>query len=145
MRKNLCWRSVAFSALAVLLAMGCTSIPRSSERTRASKTSRAELKAREQFHVIELNSDGLLYDLRPRHGHALITRQEAVTNYLAETIWAGFKASPKTNILVFVHGGMNDRDIGLKHYLDDYEATQTNYYPVFVVWPSGWGGTYLEH
>jgi pimeloyl-ACP methyl ester carboxylesterase len=136
---------LACSALAVSVAMGCTTIPRSSDHKGKSKTSRAELQAREQFHVIELNPDGLLYDLRPHHGHALIRGQKDVTNYLAETIWAGFKASPKTNILVFVHGGMNDRDVGLKHYLDDYEAAQTNYYPVFVVWPSGWGSTYVEH
>jgi len=95
--------------------------------------------------VIELNPDGLLYDLRPRHGHKLLREQEAVTNYLAETIWTGFKDNDKTNILVFVHGGMNDRDIGLKHYLDDYPFTKTNYYPIFVVWPSGWGSTYVEH
>ncbi len=144
MRKNLCWCSVLCIVPAIFLAMGCKSIPRSSDRTKIN-TSSGDLKAQEQFHVIELNPDGLLYDLRPRHGHALLSQQGAVTNYLAETIWAGFNASGKTNVLVFVHGGMNDRDIGLKHYLDDYEATQTNYYPVFVVWPSGWGGTYVEH
>lgn len=144
MRKNLCWWSGLCIVPAIFLAMGCTSIPRSSDRTKV-KTSPADLKAKEQFHVIELNPDGLLYDLRPRHGHVLLSQQGAVTNYLAETIWAGFNASGKTNVLVFVHGGMNDRDVGLKHYLDDYEATQTNYYPVFVVWPSGWGSTYVEH
>ena len=135
----------AVSALLLCLATGCSSLPRSSQRDRPKKTSRAELKAKERFHVIELNPDGLLYDLRPRHGHKLLREQEAVTNYLAETIWTGFKDNDKTNILVFVHGGMNDRDIGLKHYLDDYPFTKTNYYPIFVVWPSGWGSTYVEH
>jgi hypothetical protein len=144
MRINLRLHSGVVGALALCL-VGCNSMPRSSQREKVNKTTRAELQAIEQFHVIELNSDGLLYDLRPRHGHALLRDQQSVTNYLAETIWAGFKESGKTNILVFVHGGMNDRDIGLKHYLEDYAFTKTNYYPVFVVWPTGWGSTYVEH
>lgn len=144
MRKNL-WSIAVFSALVAIVGIGCASMPRSSQREGVNKTSRAELQAKEQFHVIELNSDGLLYDLRPKHGHRLLRGQEAVTNYLADTIWAGFKESDKTNILVFVHGGMNDRDVGLKHYLDDYAFTKTNYYPIFVVWPTGWGSTYIEH
>jgi hypothetical protein len=144
MRKNLSVQIAAVSALVLCFATGCGSLPRSS-RPEATKTSRAELQSKEQFHVIELNSDGMLYDLRPQHGHRLLRGQEAVTNYLAETIWAGFKDSDRTNILVFVHGGLNDRDVGLKHYLDDYAFTKTNYYPIFVVWPTGWGSTYVEH
>src|SRR5690242_12056112 len=107
MRMNLWLQIAALGALLLYLTTGCSSFPRSSQRTGANKTSRAELKAKEQFHVIELNPDGLLYDLRPRNAHNLLREQDTVTNYLAETIWAGFKESDKTNILVFVHGGMN--------------------------------------
>src|SRR5215470_10530615 len=107
MRKNLSVQIAAVSAFALCFATGCGSLPRSS-RPEATKTSRAELQSKEQFHVIELNPDGMLYDLRPQHGHRLLRGQEAVTNYLAETIWAGFKDSDRTNILVFVHGGLND-------------------------------------
>src|SRR5260370_2320102 len=145
MRKNQSVQIAAVSAFALCFATGCSSLPRSSQREKSKKTSRAELQAKEQFHVIDLNSDGMLYDLRPQHGHRLLRGQEAVTNYLAETIWAGFKESDNTNILVFVHGGFNDRDVGLKHYLADYAVTKTNYYPIFVVWPTGWGSTYVEH
>src|SRR5437867_11242575 len=91
------------------LTSGCSSLPRC-EASRREKTPRAYVRAVESHHVIELNANGLLYDLRPQAGHNLITDQTAVTNYLAQTIWAGFKQSGKTNLLVFVHGGMNDRD-----------------------------------
>jgi len=138
------------SLLGILLALlflgsGCHSLPRCNQASRG-KTPREQVRALEPQHVIEVNANGLLYDLRPRARHKLITEQTEVTNYLAQTIWAGFKQSGKSNLLVFIHGGLNYRDQGLQHYLDHSEdILSRNYYPVFVVWPSGWGDTYLEH
>src|SRR5207245_2452294 len=129
-----------------LLTCGCTtSLPKCNEAAR-EKTSHSRVKALESHHVIELNANGLMYDLRTNARHRLITDDTEVTNYLTETIFSGFKQSGKSNLLVFVHGGMNDRDQGLQHYLDNYEdILRKNYYPVFIVWPSGWGSTYVEH
>jgi len=95
------------------------------------KTPRAKVKALESQHVIEVNANGLLYDLRSGQGRRLITDAIGVTNYLQQTIWAGFKNSGRTNLLVFIHGGLNDRDQGLQHYLDHYqEILNKNDYPV---------------
>ena len=140
-------RSSLWSAasLLVLFTAGCHSLPRCHEAVQ-EKTPRATVKALESQHVIELNANGLLYDLRSGQGRRLITDAIGVTNYLQQTIWAGFKKSGRTNLLVFIHGGLNDRDQGLQHYLDHYqEILNKNDYPVYVVWPTGWRDTYLEH
>src|SRR5207249_1938078 len=133
------------ASLFALVTTGCHSLPRCHEAVQ-EKTPRAKVKALESQHVIEVNANGLLYDLRPGQGHRLITDATGVTNYLQQTIWAGFKQSGRTNLLVFIHGGLNDRDQGLQHYLDHYqEILNKNDYPVYVVWPTGWRDTYLEH
>jgi hypothetical protein len=105
-----------------------------------------DVKAHEPEHVIELNGNGLIYDLRPGKGHDLITDEGKVSEYLSDTVWGAFQQSHATNLLLFVHGGLNDRDQGLQHYLDNSEQIdQRGYYPVFIVWPSGWPDTYVEH
>src|SRR5690348_3664789 len=146
MRKNLYWRLALLAGLAAFLAMGCESLPSCPEKKATQKTTRVNLKANEPLHVIELDGNGTLYDLQPTNAHRKLSGANAVTNYLGDTIWKGFEASGKTNILVFIHGGMNSRDIGLKHYLDHFkEIDEMGFYPVFVVWPSGPGTTYVEH
>src|SRR5258708_566928 len=129
----------------VILATGCRSLPRCPE-TIGPKLSSSALDALAPEHVIELNADGLLYDLRPNQHHHLLKTEADVTNYLAVTLGAGFNQSGLTQMMVFVHGGMNSHDMGYQHFRDDYQSVlATNYYPVFVVWPSGWPGTYKEH
>src|SRR2546430_11852657 len=135
----------ALLLLGLALPSGCNSLPRCAEAP-LEKTPRSYVKAIESQHVLELNPNGLLYDLRPQQEHKLITGETEVASYLQETIWAGFKQSGKTNLLLFIHGGLNDRDLGLQHYLDNYQGIfDRNYYPVFIVWPSGWRAPYLEH
>ncbi len=98
------------------------------------------------YHVIELNADGFLYDLRSGKPKVVITDGRAVQDYLEQTVFKGFRESGKTRMLVFVHGGLNNQQQGMSHFWDDYENILSgNYYPVFVVWPSGWGSTYFEH
>lgn len=146
MRKNLCWQAAALAGVALFLATGCESLPHCPETNAGRKTSKVDLEAEEPFHVIELDGNGMMYDLRPTSGHAKLPGPAAVTNYLTTNIWEHFKSSGKTNILVFVHGGMNSRDVGLKHYLEGYKKIdEKDYYPVFVVWPSGPWTTYVEH
>jgi pimeloyl-ACP methyl ester carboxylesterase len=140
MRKNL-WRVAAIVAFAVLLATGCKSLPRCPKTKPKQKT---DLKKNQPFNVIELDADGKMYDLWPTNAHRQLPGAGGVTNYLSKTIWQGFKDSGKTNLLIFVHGGMNSRDVGLQHYLDDFKQID-GYYPVFVVWPSGPLSTYKEH
>ena len=64
--------------LLVLFATGCHSLPRCHEAVQ-EKTPRATVKALESQHVIEVNANGLLYDLRPGQGHRLITDATGVT------------------------------------------------------------------
>jgi len=144
MRKNLWLQVAAVGALALCLATGCGSLPRCPESKARRETTRIDLKTNEPLNVIELDADGTMYDLRPTHAHSQLPGSGGVTNYLADTIWKGFRDSGKTNLLIFVHGGMNSRDVGLKHYLDDFKQID-GYYPVFVVWPSGPWSTYVEH
>jgi hypothetical protein len=141
---NLMARIAAVCALALCVATGCKSLPRCPETKPKQKTGRINLKANEPFNVIELDGNGLMYDLQPTNSHRRLRRSQGVTNYLSDTIWKGFRNSGKTNLMIFVHGGMNSRDVGLQHYLDDFKQID-GYYPVFVVWPSGPWSTYVEH
>jgi pimeloyl-ACP methyl ester carboxylesterase len=137
--------SLTAAAQLLLLTSGCHSLPHCTTPFEQKQSSDA-VKALEPQHVIEVNANGLLYDLRKGKGHRLITDANEVTNYLQQTILSSFKQSGRTNLLIFIHGGLNDRDQGLKHYLDNYqEILRRNYYPVYIVWPSGWRDTYLEH
>lgn len=146
MRKNLSWCLLALAGLVAFLATGCESLPHCPAKEALQKTTPINLRTNEPLHVIELDGNGMLYDLQPTNGHRKLPGARAVTNYLTQTIWQGFQQSGKTNILVFIHGGMNGRDEGLKHYLNNFkEIDQMGYYPVFVVWPSGPWTTYVEH
>src|SRR4051794_31054575 len=110
MRKNL-WRVGAVLGIAFLLATGCKSLPRCPATKPKQQTGPIDLKTNEALNVIELDGDGTMYDLRPTHGHTQLPGSGGVTNYLADTIWKGFRESGKTNLLIFVHGGMNSRDV----------------------------------
>ncbi len=97
-------------------------------------------------HVLEVNSQGFLYNLRATNHPGVITNREDLIDYLRTNVLAGFQQSQKTKLMVFVHGGLNDRKEGMDHFWKDYgEVLRGEYYPVFVVWPSGWKATYLEH
>jgi hypothetical protein len=98
-------------------------------------------------HVLEVNSQGFLYDLRStNHLPRVIKTREDLTDYLKTNVFAGFQQSGKKKLMLFVHGGLNDRKEGMEHFWRDYEdVLRGEYYPVFVVWPSGWKVTYLEH
>jgi pimeloyl-ACP methyl ester carboxylesterase len=96
-------------------------------------------------HVIEVNPEGFLVDLRPQANGRVIKTPEELSYYLQSTIFEGLRKSRMSRVLLFVHGGLNDRKEGLAHFTDDYGQIQGDYYPVFVVWPSGLKGTYLEH
>jgi len=143
--KELLRMAINLAPVFFLITTGCRSLPRCAERSGA-KTARSVIKAIESQHVIEVNADGLLYDLEPHHKRRLLRDRSEVRSYLVTNIWGGFTNSGKTNMLIFVHGGLNDRDQGLQHFRDDSPRIgDNNYYPVFVVWPSGWRDTYLEH
>ncbi len=97
-------------------------------------------------HVIELNADGILLDLRPGQKRRPLAIRNEASGYLQTNIFGGFEKSGKKKLLLFVHGGLNDRKQGMAHFWDDYgNILQGEYYPVFVVWPSGWSATYFEH
>jgi pimeloyl-ACP methyl ester carboxylesterase len=97
-------------------------------------------------HVIEVSNEGFLFDLRPGQHHHPITTGGELDQYLQSTLLKAFLASGKEKLLLFVHGGLNDRKQGMAHFWDSYaEVMRGDYYPVFVVWPSGWASTYTEH
>jgi hypothetical protein len=131
-------------AAGLLFFMGCRSLPHCSPSTASGKTlsKNPELLSR---HVIELNASGFLVDQHSEHLRA-ITNQQGLAEYLQTNIFDAFEKSGKKKLLLFVHGGLNDRKEGMAHFWSDYsEVLAGEYYPVFVVWPSGWKGTYMEH
>jgi len=130
---------------AMLLTLGCKSLPRcESASGTAKKPGRdSSLPCR---HVLEVNSVGFLLDLRPHSKGGAITNFHTLTNYLETTVFDGFRKSGKQKMLLFVHGGLNDRKDGMDHFWSDYDnVLRGDYYPVFVVWPSSWNSTYAEH
>jgi hypothetical protein len=98
-------------------------------------------------HVLEVDSQGFLFNLRSTdRTRQVIKTREDLTDYLKTNVFAGFQASGKKKLMLFVHGGLNDRKEGMEHFWRDYgEVLRGEYYPVFVVWPSGWKATYVEH
>ena len=147
------WMCTARSRFVQMISLGiavlsgsCSSLP-SCHPTVGEPGRGAKSPELVSYHVIELNADGFLYDLRSGKPKVVITDGRAVQDYLEQTVFKGFRESGKTRILlVFVHGGLNNQQQGMSHFWDDYEnILPWNYYPVFVVWPSGWGSTYFEH
>src|SRR5260221_3675813 len=138
--------SIGFLALMTLvLGAGCRSLPHSAPPNHSGAERMHDPKLLSQ-HVIEVNGEGFLLDQRSGKGRAVITDPEESERYLLETVLDGFQRSGKKKILLFVHGGLNDRRMGMAHFWADYEnILKGEYCPVFVVWPSGWGSTYLEH
>jgi pimeloyl-ACP methyl ester carboxylesterase len=135
-----------FALITSLLGFGCTSVRHCDEPehpVRGPKPSPA-LKTN---YVLEVNNQGFLLDLRPGKKRHPITSREGLADYLRTNVFAGFAHSRKSKILLFVHGGLNDRSTGMSHFWNDYEdiMRQSDYYPIFVVWPSGWTSTYFEH
>jgi pimeloyl-ACP methyl ester carboxylesterase len=95
-------------------------------------------------HVLSVNANGFLENLR--EDGQIIKKPDELKSYLEQTVWQGFKKSHKQKILIFVHGGLNAKAQGMAHFYTNYqEILDGDYYPVFIVWPSGFGETYAEH
>jgi len=59
----------------------------------------------------------------------------------------GIRASKKKKILIFVHGGLNSLDEGIKKAdsINAIAADKDQPYPIFVNWDSDFSSTYWEH
>ena len=68
------------------------------------------------------------------------------SNHIAEII-QGIKESGKTNILIFVHGGMNPLPEAMQRAATQSMIidTSTDYYPIFVNWNSSMWSSYFEN
>ena len=129
----------------LLLGPGCRTLPHCASMSSEKKpVVDPVLLSR---HVLELDSQGFLFDLRStNHPSRVLKNREDLTEYLRTNVFAGFQQSGKKKLMLFVHGGLNDRKEGMEHFWRDYkEVLRGEYYPVFVVWPSGWKATYVEH
>jgi len=135
----------AFGLGCLFFTVGCQSLPHCPpENPEASKAAPSPNLTNQ--HVLELSAEGFLYDLRPGHRHRLITNRFELSDYLEATVLGAMARTNKQKLLLFVHGGLNDRKEGMNHFWANYEEIlRGEYYPVFVVWPSGWKETYREH
>jgi hypothetical protein len=126
--------------IGVALVSGCASM----RQCPVTPGSAAPAPTVKSDHVIELNADGFLVNLTNRQ-HQVIRKQQQAEEYLNATIFAGLQRSGRTNILLFVHGGMNTRKMGMEHFKSFAQAYTGDNYPIFVVWPSDALSTYAEH
>jgi hypothetical protein len=102
----------------LILAMGCRSLPHC-DSTAAKAPPGTNVLSR---HVIEVTSEGFLVDLASRKKGEVIKDRRALTRYLQTNILDGFKESGKRHILLFVHGGLTDRGIGMRHFSRNYQT-----------------------
>jgi hypothetical protein len=98
-------------------------------------------------HILLLDEKGQLHD--PGGDHAPLTQQRRaayISNMLAE-IRGQLTSGKKKRLLIFVHGGMNSWGDVLGRYDEAWQHSFTNSdaYPLMVVWPSSISATYLEH
>jgi hypothetical protein len=105
------------------------------------------------YHIIRANRDGLAIDPlsekpyeRPeqfaRHVNEVLSRAEQFAQQKCQT------NAVTVRLLVHVHGGLNGfEDTRKRMELVPLIMNETNdwYYPVFIVWPSGFFETYGEH
>jgi hypothetical protein len=138
--------SVSLALLIVACVLtGCQSLPTetSTSQSKAWSKSKSETNIEHKY-IVEVNSDGFLLD--QNNGRKALKSYAQVREYLETNIFDTFRNSGKTNILVFVHGGLNDQKQSTAYFKSDYEKIlKGNYYPIFIQWPSGWWDTYWEH
>jgi predicted esterase len=104
-------------------------------------------------HVIRANRDGLAIHPVTERVFPSAESVDAYTDHIfAEAEKFGRSRSgtnpPTVRLLVHVHGGLNAYyDARKRMELAPLMMAETNdwYYPVFIVWPSGFLGTYGEH
>jgi pimeloyl-ACP methyl ester carboxylesterase len=144
LRCVLSWRPVLL--LLVFIAAGCQSLRHCDPAPSVKRKGPPDPNLL-SYHVIQVNADGFLLDLRPGAKAQPITDPPQVEAYLQGSLFKGFRESGKSKVLLFVHGGMNAQKQGMQHFWSDYEHIRdaSDYYPVFVVWPSGFASTYFEH
>src|SRR5258705_4518976 len=134
MESQRCLRIAHLLAVVSLLLTGCQSLPPCASIKANGRKPKLDPELLSQ-HVIEVNADGFLLDLRPRRKPRAIQSRQQLKAYLEDTIFAAFEKSGKQKLLLFIHGGLNDREEGMAHFWSNYEQIlQGEYYPEFVVW-----------
>ena len=64
-----------------------------------------------------------------------------------DDIVQALKAQDRRKILIFVHGGLNQRKKALRRaaQLEELIRTESDYYPLFIVWRSSLRSSYVDH
>ncbi len=112
-------------------------------------------------HVVNIGRDGEHYQLPDNDLQKISSRpikHEIIDSSEFDLIFTGIDSflhepvnpcqQPATNkqILVFVHGGLNNRETSLKRAIADTQAMQCdNIYPIFINWRSGAASTIGDH
>jgi hypothetical protein len=95
-------------------------------------------------HVVFINEDGQL--VAPTNGLPEINKpHEYLTNLISSIATSQFHTGNTRQVMIFVHGGLNDPTDTLQSATNLIAAIQTNAYPIFVVWNSGLGSCYWDH
>lgn len=97
-------------------------------------------------HIILLDKDGKLCD---PSSHRPLSSSRACLLYftnILEHMESERTKSNRTNVLIFIHGGLNTYAAGFEHFKRYWNRNSNdNIYPIFVIWPSGLVSTYKEH
>jgi len=98
-------------------------------------------------HAIAINDDGSPYALTIKTATDIIPENQYVYSNHVNSIINSIKKSGKTNILIFVFGGMNSLDATLKksYILANAITNTSDYYPILINWESSLFDAYYEH
>lgn len=97
-------------------------------------------------HVMFVNSEGLPVKTHPHRAAMQPNEFASKLATMSSAAVQSVKSGHASNILVFVHGGLNTLEDGMKR-ASDYAPKMTNegVYPIFVSWDSGLFSSWGEH
>jgi len=97
--------------------------------------------------MIAINDDGSPHKYPVESGDVLISANDYNYSNQVDEIIESIKNSGRTNILIFVFGGMNtlDATIEKSEVLAHAISKTSDYYPIMVNWESSLFDAYLEH
>ncbi|RLD12031.1 MAG: hypothetical protein DRI44_02100 [Chlamydiae bacterium] len=98
-------------------------------------------------HMIAINDDGSPHKYPVKIDSKVISTDEYVYSNHVNKIISSIKKSGRTNILIYVFGGMNSLDSTIERsaiYAKDISDT-SDYYPILVNWESSLFDAYYDH
>jgi hypothetical protein len=97
-------------------------------------------------HVVIVNPDGKL--CAPQNSKPFPSTNDYAKNLYFTNLWAGVTHSGKTNIVIFIQGGLNSINDGIDRANNLSQLILTNgqsCYPIFIAWNANLFSSYWDH